>query len=174
MYKRDYRGAVLVETPLALWILFVLFTVPFIDLASVMLRYTFVVSASRDAAHAAGKAKSFMNNLTASEPSAINLSKSAANTTASAFSEITVLNVSTKILITDILTRKTTTSAAPLSQPADTSANLYQFETTVEASINPLVPFAAGPMAGIPGLSAPIRVSVSSREFCENPQGLVN
>ncbi len=172
MGKRRCRGSSIVELPVALWVLFVLFTVPFIDLATVLIRYTFMVSASRDAAHAAGKAKSYLSNLTATDLSAANLADSAARTTAAAFSEITVTNVTTRILSTDLTTQAVTSRTTPLPAPADTSLALYEYETTVSGQVNPLITFNAGPFPGIPGLSSPVSVSVTSREFVENPQGL--
>lgn len=174
MYQERTRntGSVMVEAPIAIWLLFVLFTIPFIDLASIMLRYTFMVAASRDSVHAAAKAKSFISDLTPSDPSATSLANTVARQTSAAFSEITVTSVTTRLLVTDVATGSVKSQATVLSKPADSSANVYQFETTVTGLVNPLVPFLAGPFPGIPGLSAPVPVSVSSSEFCENPQGL--
>lgn len=173
MRKRNCYGSLLVETPTALWILFVLLTIPMIDLASVMIRYTFMVAASRDAAHFAGRAKSFMSDLTVDDPSAMNLANTAARSTAGSFSEISVSSVTTRLLITNLATRVVTRRTTPLTSPADTTANLYEFEVSVAGQINPLVPFMAGPLARIPGLSAPVPVTVTSRSFVENSQGLM-
>lgn len=173
MRKRNCYGSLLVETPTVLWILFVLLTIPMVDLATVMIRYTFMVSASRDAAHAAGRAKSFMSDLTATDPSAMSIANSAARATAGCFSEISVSDVTTRLLITDLDTRAVTVRTTPLTTPADTTEYLYEFETSVAGEINPLVPFLAGPLPGIPGLSAAVPVTVTSRSFCENSQGLM-
>lgn len=172
MGKRNCRGSVIAETPGALWLLFVLFLVPFIDLATVMLRYTFVVSASRDAAHAASKAKTFSANLSTTDLSARNAADTTGRQTAAAFSEITVSSVTTAIVSTDLSTQVVTRRSTPLTAPADTSLYLYEYETTVSGQINPLITFTVGPFPSIPGLSAPVAVAVTSREFVENPQGL--
>lgn len=172
MRKRNRFGSVIVETPAALWVLLVLFTVPMIDMAAVLIRYTFMVAASRDAAHAAGRAKSYMSNLTPEDPSAMNLADSYGRRTAASFAEISVDSITTRLLITNLTTRAVTVRTTPLTSPADTSENLYEYETVINGRINPLVPFYAGPFAGIPGLSAPVQVNVASRSFCENPQGL--
>lgn len=165
-------GSTLIDTPAALWLLFVLFLVPMIDLATVFLRYTFMVAASRDAAHAAAKAKTFRTDISTSERSAINMASSAATATASSFREIRVDRVVTQMVITDLSNQAVTRRTTPLTAPADTGINLYEIETTVVGQINPLVNFTAGAFPGIPGLSAPVPVSVTSREFFENPQGL--
>ena len=173
MRKRNCHGSFIVETPAALWVLFVLFTIPMIDLATVLLRYTFVVAAAHDASHSAGKAMSYMSDISAQEASAIHLADAAARATAAAFAEVTVDSVATRILITNLTTRAVTTRTTPLTTPADTGVNLYEYETTVTGRINPLIAFNAGPFAGIPGLSAPVNVQVTSRQFCENTQGLM-
>lgn len=170
--RRRAGGSVIADTPLALWVLFVLFTIPFLDLASVCLRYTFFVTASRDAAHEAARAKSFFVDLSADQRSSVSMAQETAENVARSFSEINVTAVNTRLLITNIASGAVTIRTTPLPAPADTSSNLYEIETIVSGNINPLVTFNAGPMPGIPGLSAPVPVTVSSRELCENPQGL--
>lgn len=172
MSLRVRQGSMIAEAPVALWLLFVVFVIPFIDLATIMLRYTFVLAASRDGAHCAAKGKSFRTEVTASEPSAMSLADKVARRTAAVFTEITVDQVTTRIVVTNLSSGHVTVLEAPLTVPADTSENLYQIETAVTAQINPLIPFEAGFLEGIPGLSAPVLVTVASRELCENPQGL--
>lgn len=169
---RNNHGSYIAEAPIALWLLLVVFMFPFVDLAAATIRYTFIVMASRDAAHAASRAKSYLSDTSGSELSAVNLARNQAIATASGFSEITVNSVTTRILITDLGSKLVTSQTAPLATPADTSNNLYQIETVVSGQINPLLTFDAGILPDIPGLSAPIPVSVASREICENPQGL--
>lgn len=172
--KRIRRGALAAELPLVLWALFILFLIPFIDLATVALRYTFVVAASRDAAFIAAKSKTFLSDISASQRSATHMADETARRTATAFSEITVRDVTTRILITNLTSRIITVSAVPLAVPANSSENLYEIEVTVNADINPLITFNASFLPNVPGLSAPVNVSVSSRGFCESPQGLTN
>ncbi len=170
--SRKKHGSLIVDAPLALWILFVLITIPMIDLAAVMIRYTFLVAASRDAASAASKAKSFLADISSTEKSAVNLAVTTANRTASSFAEVTINQVNTRIVITDLASLAVSRRNAPLASPADTDLNLYEIETLVDGQVNPLIPFTSGLLPGVPGLSAPIRVSVVSRQFVENPQGL--
>jgi hypothetical protein len=172
MCARTHQGSMIAEMPVALWLLFVVFIIPFIDLTTVMLRYTFVVAASRDGVHAAAKAKSYMSDLTANDPSAMSLSDKFARRTAAAFTEIIINEVRTRIVVTNLSNGRVTVLEAPLTKPADTAENLYQIETAVTAQINPLIPFETGFFEGIPGLSAPMLATVCSRELCENPQGL--
>lgn len=160
------------DAPIAIWLIFVMLTFPFIDMAAISIRYTFMVSASRDAAHAAARTKSFMANVSGTDLSAVNTARNQAMATANAFSEITISDVTTRILITDLASRRVTSQTTPLAQPADTSANLYQIETVVSGQINPIINCDTGEVPGIPGLSAPVPISVASREVCEYPQGL--
>jgi hypothetical protein len=90
---RKSRGSFIAELPLALWLLFLVFMVPFLDMATVLLRYTFIVSATRDGVHAAAKSKTYLTNASASDTSAVNSAPAAVALTASCFSEIQINNV---------------------------------------------------------------------------------
>lgn len=165
-------GSFIAEAPLALWVLFFIFTFPLLDMACVLLRYTFVVSATRDGVHAAAHSKTFFTNASARDSSAVNAASSAVALTASSFSEIQINNVSTQILVTDISTQQVSQSSLPLQQPADTDSNLYELQTVVQANINPLINMNIGILPVIPGLTAAMPVTVAAREYCEYPQGL--
>ncbi len=170
--KRNEKGSFMVEVPLALWMLFVLFTFPLLDLATVLLRYTFIVAAARDGVHAAAQSKTFQFSTSPTQQSAMANAQLATALTAAAFSEISVTNVKTQILATDINTLKVTTYNQALATPADQTTNLYEIQTTVTGSIDPLLTIAIGVFDNVPGLSLPVPVTVTAREYCEYPQGL--
>jgi len=169
---RNSQGSFIAEAPFAIWILLFLFTLPFLDLATVLLRYTFVVSATRDGAHAAAQSKTFFTNASSSSLSAINNAPAAVARTAALFNEIQVNSVQARILATNINTQQVSIYTIPLTQPADETTFLYEIETIVQGNINPLVNMNIGILPTIPGLTAPVPVTVSAREYCEYPQGL--
>lgn len=171
---RKNRGSFIAEAPFALWALFFLFTFPFLDMATILLRYTFFVSATRDGVHAASHAKTFVSGGTSAYPSATTAAPAAVNLTASSFREITISTVRTRILRTNIATQVVTIYGynQALTTPADDSTYLYEVETTVTGLINPLINMNIGILGTIPGLTSGVPVTVSAREFCEFPQGL--
>ncbi|MBX9721082.1 MAG: hypothetical protein K2X81_06795 [Candidatus Obscuribacterales bacterium] len=169
---RQKRGSIIAEFPIALWILFFCFTYPFLDMCTILLRYTFFVAAVRDGVHDAAQSKTFLVNNSASDLSATNNAKAGVALTAGAFREIQVNSVTTSILATNITTLALTKYTAPLATPADPSTYLYELQSTVSGFIYPLITLRAGLLPPVPGLTAPIRVTVTGREFCEYPQGL--
>lgn len=170
--QRNKNGSFIAEAPVALWVLFFFLTIPFIDMSTIMLRYTFFVMAARDGVHEAARAKTFSTNASSSQLSARNTATSQVNATARNFSEIAISNVTTRILETDITRRTITIHVNRLNVPADTSAYLYELETIVTGSINPLLTFNPGFLPRIPGITTAVPVVVSAREYCEYPQGL--
>lgn len=168
---RSRRGALTAELPGTLWVLFFLLTFPLLNLATVTLRYTFLVAAARDAATAAAKAKSFSVDLTASDPSSVNIAPAQAAQTAQNFSGISLVGTQTNLVITNLVTQVTTKQSTRLTSPADTTTNLYGIEVVVTGDVQPFLPYS--PVLGnIPGLTGPMRVNVASTEMAENPQGL--
>jgi hypothetical protein len=170
---RQARAALIAELPFALWVLFFLLLFPFLDMTTVLLRYTFIVAATRDGVHAAAQSKTFLSNASAGDLSAVNAAPQAVTACASGFSEITVSSVQTVILATNITNLHLTQYNNPLAQPADTTANLYEIETIVKGQVNPLIDVPpTGMIPAIPGFTAPVPVTVAAREYCEYPQGL--
>lgn len=170
--NRRGNGSLIAEAPVALWLLLFFFTVPFFDMATILIRYTFFVAAARDGVHEAARSKTFQFDASATSPSAINKAVSTVNTTASSFNEIRVNSTITRILETNITNQRMNIYTTKLAAPADTTANLYEIETYVTGTIRPLVPSSPGFLLGIPGLTSPVPVVVSAREYCEYPQGL--
>ena len=171
-HNRHKGAAFIAELPFALWILFFLFFLPLLDMATVCLRYCFVVAAVRDGVHAAAQSKTFLTNASPTSLSAINVAPAAVAATASGFSEITVNSVQTYILATNVASLQVSQYSQPLAQPADTTVSLYQIETIVKGQINPLITMSTGLLPGVPGLTASVPVTVAAREYCEYPQGL--
>ncbi len=169
---RKKRGSIIAEFPLALWMLFFCFTYPFLDMCTILLRYTFFVAAVRDGVHDAAQSKTFLVNNSATDLSATNNATAGVALTAGAFNEIQINSVSTSILATNITTLALTKYNAPLATPADPSTYLYEIQSTVTGVINPLITLNAGLIPPVPGLTAPIPVTVTGREYCEYPQGL--
>ncbi len=161
------------ELPVALWVLFVVLTLPLIDLATIGIRTTFLVAAAHDAAHAAARAKSFSVAVDANDPSAQEAASAAAAEDLRSFTEITTGAITTNIVITDISTGNTTRQATPLKNPADINTNTYSVEVVVSAKVDPLINFSAGGLLPVvPGLSAPMTIVCAAQEFSEYPQGL--
>lgn len=160
------------ELPVVLWLLFLLLTIPLVDLTAFSLRYNYLLVISRDAAQAACRAKTFQTDVSSQELSAGNTANAAAIAAAAAFPDVTVNSVNTRIVITNISSGVTTRQSVKLAQPADVSANVYQIETVINGQTNPLLVVPQGYWSFIPGLTAPISVSVASRAYAEYPQGL--
>lgn len=169
---RNQKASFIAEAPFALWALFFLFTFPFLDMATVLLRYTFIVAAARDGVHAAAQSKTFLTNASSTQVSAVNSAPAAVTQTASAFTEVQVNTVTTYILATNITNLQVSQYSAPLLQPADTTTYLYEIETVVQGTISPLIDMSGGALPAIPGLTTGVPVTVAAREYCEFPQGL--
>ncbi len=159
------------ELPLAMWILFVVLTIPMIDLATTSLRATFLVAATRDAAHWASRAETFQVPL-GTNPSAQTAAPAQVANTVNSFTGVKVTNVTTNLISTNITTGKVTRQSTPLAQPADTNTNTYAIEVIVTAKVDPLIKFNTGLFNNMPGLSAPTTVTCTAQEFAEYPQGL--
>lgn len=173
--RRQYRpakGSITAELPVVLWVIFVAMTIPLVAMVSFSIRYNFLVAASRDAAYTASRATTYAADVSPSELSAVHSADAAARVTASKFSEITVNSVSTNIIITRLSTGVITRQNQALAQPADTSTYVYQIETVVNGSTTPLLALEECYWNRVPGLTAPINVSIASKAYFENPQGL--
>ncbi len=169
---RKSNGSSVAEMPAVLWVLFVLLTFPLVDLAAVTMRYTFLLTTSREAVMVASRAKTFYADSSVLDPSARNLASATAYYSASRFTGITVTSVQTRIVATDLNTNSISYYDTPLTLPADSATSLYSFETTVTGSIQPLLPFRGPAYTNVPGLTGPMTVAISSQKMCENIQGL--
>jgi Flp pilus assembly protein TadG len=171
MTQRSKRGNLIVETPLALFVFLFLFCFPLLDLATVTLRTTFLYAAAHNAAWESARAHTYLNSLDG-QPSAVQLASSSAFRTAAAFGGIQVNSVKTNIVATNINSLNQTKQTNPLALPADQSLNSYQVEVSVNGAVNPLIIYNAGGFTNIPGLTQPMILTFTDRQYCENPQGL--
>jgi len=170
---RTKRAQFIAELPVVLWVMIILLMIPLIDIVTFTVRYTFLLAASRDAASAAALAPTFLTNASSTNLSAVNTATATAQSDAAAWSVITVNSVTTKIIITQLSTGTLTIQSTPLSTPADTANYAYQIQTIVNGSTNPILQFPNNMFWGaIPGLTAPVNVSIASTAYFENPQGL--
>jgi Flp pilus assembly protein TadG len=169
--RRSQRGG-LADLGPALWVLFLLLTFPLLDLATVTLRYTFLLGASRDAAQMASTAKTFQTNLDSADLSAENIASARAQANCGSFAGITYQSTTTYLVVTNLSTNAITTQSTPLNSPADTTNNLYQIKVVVNALVWPLLPYNNKYFGSIPGLTAPMQFSVPTVEVCENPSGM--
>jgi Flp pilus assembly protein TadG len=171
MKRRSKRGNFIIDTPLALFIFLFFFCFPFMDLATITLRSTFMYAAAHNAAWEAARAHTYLTSLDG-QPSAVQLASTSASRTAAAFSGIQVNSVKTNIVSTNINSLNQTKQSAPLKLPADSSVNSYQVEVSVSGAVSPLITYNAAGFTNIPGLTQPMIMTFTDRQYCENPQGL--
>jgi hypothetical protein len=75
-------------------------------------------------------------------------------------------------VVTNLIDRTSVQQSTPLSQPADTDLNVYSIRTVVVGKVSPLISFDGCLFGTVPGLTGPVKLSVSTQTFCEFPQGL--
>jgi hypothetical protein len=149
-------------------ILLVLFLFPMLDLAVCGLRTTTVEAIARDAARVAGRAASFSSaKALAVNQAKLTESKSLAGTA------IDTGNIVVTVISTPVVGGKSTRTSSPLpSSGIDATANVYQIEVDIPASVQPLVTLSSNVFGSIPGLTVPMTVHAVGREFVEHPLGL--
>jgi len=170
--SRRSLGSTIADLPAVLWVMFVLILYPLLDLAAVAMRYTFMLTTSREAVMSASRAKTFYADASASDQSARNWANSTAAATASKFTGVKINSVTTNLLVTNLATNTVQRYSTPLPTPADTSDALYTYEVTVIGTVMPLVAYKGPLWANVPGLTGPMFVSITSEKMCENTQGL--
>lgn len=169
--SRDMNGSLLEIGPV-LWFLLLLLTFPLLNLSTVALRYTFLMTAGREAAQAASVAKTFITDATATDKSAVNAAQSTANTVAATFKGVHLRSVQTNIVVTNVATGLVTRQSTPLAVPADTTTNFYQLEVVATADVDPLVFYTGRFFGSVPALTAPARFVIATQQVCENPNGM--
>ncbi len=168
---RNKRGSMIAELPGVIWIIFFLLFFPFLDLASVCLRTYLLYQYTQQAALEAARAPSFRRPISP-DLSAVQVAQRIVNSLQSSFSGIDVKNVDIRISWTDAQSGTLQTSSAPLTPPVDSSKSIYQIEVTTIADVEPFIPNIPEFIGRIPGLTAPMRLSVKAHEYCESPAGL--
>lgn len=163
--KRKTNGSSLIELPICLFILFVLFLFPLIDVATIAIRSTTSFAAAQNAAIRAARTSSFQSARTA----AVN----AARETAARCPGVSLDPSDVRVWIAAVpfdggaQIRQQT----PLRQ-IQKDRYLYQIEVEVRSQVQPLVTCNPGLFGVVPGLTAPMSINSVGREICEQPQGL--
>ncbi len=169
--RRNAKGHYISELPVVLFVLFFFFILPMIDLGTIALRYGLLVAACREGAQAGAKAFTFEVG-TPQRPAAMQAAPASIQSFASSFSGINVVSTDADIVITNLASQQVTRSEGKLTQPANIQLNNYLIETSVTATVDPIVFVNVPFLAAIPGVNAPVTFTVVGREFAENPQGL--
>lgn len=168
MARTTASGAATIELPICLLILFLVFFLPLLDLAVCGLRSNTIFSCARDASRVAARAVTFS--------SAKSLALSQVAVTANAALAGTSINTGQVVVnIVSIPTNGSGTvsrSLTPLTAPADTTNYVYQIEVIVPGTVQPLVTLTPVLFTSIAGISAPMTITASNREFAEHPSGL--
>jgi hypothetical protein len=172
--QRQSKGVFLEDGPLALWIILFFICLPLVDFGAVLLRSTFLYMAVHNAARNASQCRSFLTQIS-SDPSSVTAANSTVGNVIAMWNGVTVNSIITQIVITNINTSAISYSTTALTSPPDDENNTYQIEVSVTASVAPLVTFDWPwfGSSGVPGLTKPMNVTMSDRQFCENPQGLI-
>ena len=140
------------ELPFILWIIFILIAIPLIMLATTSIRYSFLLNAAREAAHASAQCKSFQQDYPP-DLSASSMAQQIATKAISAFNGITLSSVQTSIITSPVDGSPVTAQPSKLTTAADPEKNVYQIEVQIAATANPLVPMSANTFGSIPGLT---------------------
>jgi len=174
-FDRSRAGNSLVELPAAIWFFFMVLLFPLADLATVTLRATTVYVAAKHAARAAGRARTFLVNRDNGELSAVNAAQREVflvKTKGPSGLEISPTDV--VISIIGVPVKK---SLPPIKQQEKLESikngdYIFQIEVRVTGQVQPLVPLNSSVFGNVPGLTAPVPITASFREFCEHPGGL--
>lgn len=167
------RGFFLADAPLAIWVVILFLFLPLLDFGAVLLRCTFLYMAVHNAARNASRAPSFLNPVNGQQ-SAAQMATNTVSNTISMWNGVSASSTICEIVTTNVSTDTVSRQSSPLGTPADDENNTYQIEVTVVGTVSPLVTFYM-PWFGhsIPGLTKPITLTMSDRQYVENPQGLV-
>ncbi len=169
--QRSSRGSSLLEVPVSLWMVFVVFFMPFLAMGSITLRATLLSLSVHDAIQAAAKARTF-NADSADGKSAKTIAREVFEAHTKAFPGLNLSGFDLDIIQTNFTNGQITRSEDTLTAPANTSTNVYQIEASAIATIEPLIPLNRNIVGSIQGLTEPINVNFTSRQMFENAQGL--
>lgn len=168
--KRN-RGSSIIELPFALWIVLLGLVMPLIILATIGMRYTFLLNAAKEAVHAAAQAKSFQQDYPP-DLCAQTVAQKTAKMCCQGFSGVTLNTVTTSIVITPV-SGTPSTQTTKLAAPASEDGNVYQIQVQLDGAISPLVSLPGGVFGlSVPGLTQPYPITTFAKEMSENPQGL--
>lgn len=175
MRIRSRSGSSIAELPVAIIVLLFVLLFPLADLCTIGLRSATVFAAARNAAHHAGRAKSFLADSEEGELSAKNTAiKWAVETRNSCIAGTAIApdDVKLEIVGTPLDGKQSPMrSSAPLKETQQ-DTYVYQIEVQVTGSVEPLITMNKKLFGPIPGLTEPVIVTAACREFCEHPDGL--
>ncbi len=169
------RASSVVELPVGICILFLFLLLPMIDLATIATRASFIHSACHDAAHGASRAKSYKINGSGGELSAVNIARrNALLTKAHGLAGVNFADSDVHVFIigTPIKLGKPPIRQEDKLDSSDTKSYLYQVEVSISGTVDPLAMLSAQLFGSVPGLTVPMPVQATYREFSEHPSGL--
>lgn len=179
--RRTEVGNQVVELPIVLMVIFILFVFPLMDLGTIAIRWGILMGAAREGAHAAAVSPLF-STASGSSPAATTAGPQAVQAFVNKFSGVSVTGganqIDLDILATSTATNLVTRYPGPLPMAADTLNNVYSYECRVRGTIQPFLnvkntPGAFGAnLLNVPGLNAPVILEVRGREIAEAPSGL--
>jgi hypothetical protein len=159
--QRSARGQFIAETPMVLWVLFILIAFPMICIASMGLNAIFLYYACRDGAYQCAKEAKFSDGF--------NLANSKVASDLSTHPGVQLLRNDTHIIekrLSDGVVTGTWSSSNPgaMTQPTVVNSDsIYFIQEHVKGKISPIVPC-------IP----PYDLDVDYKVFVENPNGLID
>jgi len=165
-------GYLLTEVAPALWLAFIIFTVPMTTFGTLGMRYALLTSAVHSAACLGSRCQTFLVNTSPTSLSAVNMATQTAQNAAKTWSGITITQVNTYIAICPVSGGAVTRQSTALTSPANSSTNAYNFEVVLQAQLQPLITDKNYWLVNIPGLTGPLTTSARSDFFFENTQGL--
>ena len=171
LQKRS-QGSAIVEIAPALWILFMVFTFPLALFGSWGIQHAIVLNAVHTAAALGSRCKSFETDVSTSDLSASNTANQIIQQAMSTNPGISVQQITTYIVVFPLSGSSASRQTTPLSLPANTSVNAYNFEVSVQVQENPWFAYPSPFFGSVPGLTAPIVTTIRSDSFFENTQGL--
>jgi hypothetical protein len=176
---RRQTGSTMIELGPTLWIVFIMFTFPLIAFGTIGIRYVLLLNEATYAAEIGAQSSSYTN---------------ARNTVTKLFTTfnypgIALVSQNTNIVGCPIPTTTTpnptptvytmAAGTAPLSTSSaaanyDSSANIYNCQVVVVANLSPLMPGTKfeNALVNVPGLNAPIPITINSQKMFEQPSGL--
>lgn len=168
---RRKNGSSLAELGPALFLVFIILIFPMGTLASIGLRYSFLIMTVRGAAREAAKCKQFQADANAYQISAKNASAQTVARYLQRFGGINVTNNRTYIQIYNKTSQNITFSDVPLNT-IDEQANVYNIGVALTAQVEPLFRNSSAKWGTVPGLTAPFPITAVAAAVAENPSGL--
>ncbi len=172
---RLHSGSSLIELPVTMWVLFIMFFVPLVDLATICLRTAYFYSAVHAASLDACRANSLTQEVDHQRP-AVTLAKESLTRRVMLFRGLELKQIKLFLVRIDTATREQQVyplGSTPPVLAADSASSIYQLQIVASASISPLLPMKSTAFVNIPGITAAIPFSVSDQQYIENPQGLL-